>query len=374
MSENKNASIDPKDAKMWATSGDAYFPCESVEKELGAGQYTIEMSNQRGLYFNKTKATLDGLVDLPDSSSDKVLSHIKDFWNKRDRYKNMNFTYKRGIILWGPPGSGKTTTVQQVSKMVVDRGGVAIYIRDPELAALGLQILRRIEPDRPIVVMMEDIEAMINNRSHDENHLLSLLDGELQIDNVIFVATTNFPEKLPPRLVNRPSRFDIVQKIGMPKNDARRVYLLAKYAQLDDMDYPVDANMERKDQISKEMDILINKINQLEGSVKEVSKATDDEIEQSEAKRKDKSLRLELKEENKKKDALIKELEGLSEKRSLLDYLIEHTDGFSIAHLKELMISILVYEQKAEYAINRLRKMMNITLTSKSDDSSNSLE
>lgn len=60
------------------------------------------------------------------------------------------------------------------------------------------------------------------------------MDGETQIDNVVYIATTNYPERLDPRLVNRPSRFDIVAKIGMPSAEARGVYLRSRSKQLSD--------------------------------------------------------------------------------------------------------------------------------------------
>jgi SpoVK/Ycf46/Vps4 family AAA+-type ATPase len=52
-----------------------------------------------------------------------------------------------------------------------------------------------------------------------------LLDGEVDVSNVLFIATTNYPERLPERLLNRPSRFDVVMRIGMPSEEARRFYI-----------------------------------------------------------------------------------------------------------------------------------------------------
>jgi hypothetical protein len=62
-------------------------------------------------------------------------------------------------------------------------------------------------------------------KRHGEHEILSLLDGEFQIDNVVNLATTNFPEVLGARIVNRPSRFDERILVDMPSAAARMKYL-----------------------------------------------------------------------------------------------------------------------------------------------------
>jgi SpoVK/Ycf46/Vps4 family AAA+-type ATPase len=225
--EIKETLEESLNAKMWAVSGDAYFPCEKVEKKLSPGQYVVQFSQNKGYYFMKKKVNLDDLIVLPDTKSEHVLKSISHFWKKEKAFRKHGFLWKRGMMVWGPPGSGKTSTLQQLSKMIIDNGGFSVYVNtDPEFVAHGLTIMRRIEPDRPIIVMIEDIDAIIDR--HGEASLLALLDGELQIDNVVFIATTNYPEKLDQRFVNRPSRFDEIIYIGMPSSAAREVYLLAK--------------------------------------------------------------------------------------------------------------------------------------------------
>jgi SpoVK/Ycf46/Vps4 family AAA+-type ATPase len=221
-----------RNAKMWAVNGDAYFPCEKTDPQLPPGQFIIGYNEHKGYFFQKKAINLDDLINLPDSRSEQVLNSIQHFWKKEAAFRKHGFLWKRGMLLWGPPGSGKTSTLQQVSKLIVDRGGFSVYVNgDPEFVAHGLAIMRKIEPTRAIVVMIEDIDAIISR--HGEAPLLALLDGELQIDNVVFIATTNYPEELDLRFVNRPSRFDEVIHIGMPNDKARAVYLTKKNPRLD---------------------------------------------------------------------------------------------------------------------------------------------
>jgi SpoVK/Ycf46/Vps4 family AAA+-type ATPase len=211
------------DHRMWSVSGDSYFPCEKTEQELPSGQYLPVYNENRGIYFVKKAVTLDNLMVLPDSKTTYVLDSIDDFWKREDKFREFGFLWKRGILLYGPPGSGKTSCLQQMSQKIIDNGGIAVYCTSPQITAEALRLLRRIEPNRPVVVLLEDIDAIISR--HGEPDLLALLDGELQIDNVVYIATTNYPEDLDPRFVQRPSRFDEVILIDMPSADARMVYL-----------------------------------------------------------------------------------------------------------------------------------------------------
>src|SRR5258705_13886621 len=69
------------------------------------------------------------------------------------------------------------------------------------------EIFRVIEKDRPLVIIFEDIENLCTGGS-TETLLLNVLDGLDQLENVVYLATTNYIEKLKERIMNRPSRFD----------------------------------------------------------------------------------------------------------------------------------------------------------------------
>jgi SpoVK/Ycf46/Vps4 family AAA+-type ATPase len=91
--------------------------------------------------------------------------------------------------------------------------------------------VRRIEPERNLIVIMEDVDETIQR--YGEHELLALLDGESQIANVVNVATTNYPDRLGARIVNRPSRFDERIFVDMPTPAARAVYLQKVAPQVD---------------------------------------------------------------------------------------------------------------------------------------------
>jgi SpoVK/Ycf46/Vps4 family AAA+-type ATPase len=114
-----------------------------------------------------------------------------------------------------------------ITKNLVQRGGVVLHsFCDPKTLLTLIERFRTIEPVRSLVVVLEDIDAII--AQYGEHTLLSVLDGESQVDHIVFVATTNYPERLDPRIINRPSRFDRIVKIDMPDAAARKLYLEKK--------------------------------------------------------------------------------------------------------------------------------------------------
>lgn len=212
--------------KMWAQYDNKFMACDQAVNQLIAGQYTILENNDGGIVFDKKAVSTDTLIPLPDSGYENIIKTVDEFWTKKNRYDDLGFLFKRGILLWGPPGSGKTSILQTISQRMIEKNGLIIHCGNPRILVNGLSILRKIEKNRQIIVLFEDIDAIVNNCG--EQDILGLLDGESQIDNVIFIATTNYPERLDKRLINRPGRFDLVQLIGMPSYKARYQFLHSK--------------------------------------------------------------------------------------------------------------------------------------------------
>lgn len=195
--------------------------------KLPAGVYHPGQDNQGQLIFSRVRVVTDDLLRLPDTASDRVLEGIRRFWQSEERFRRFGQLFKRGVLLHGPPGSGKTATIALMVNALVESDGVALIAEgNPVLTRDALQLLRRVEPERPLIVIFEDIDALI--KRWDESALLNLLDGESQVDNVVHLATTNYPEELDGRIKDRPSRFDEVIEIGMPTPEAREVYLRSK--------------------------------------------------------------------------------------------------------------------------------------------------
>ena len=212
------------DLSQWSMNpNDEFRPASRSTSELPAGIYNIGQ-DQFGVFLRKKVHLMDDIVELPDAAHKRVLTGIQRFWRSKDLYTKHGLVYKRGVLLWGPPGSGKTVTIGLLIRELIEQhNGVVLVGYVPSVMSILLPQLRRIEPTRPLIVVWEDIDEIIDMQG--EHALLAVLDGEEQVDNVVHVATTNYPDRLGARIVNRPSRFDERIKIGMPSGAARMMYL-----------------------------------------------------------------------------------------------------------------------------------------------------
>jgi SpoVK/Ycf46/Vps4 family AAA+-type ATPase len=178
----------------------------------------------------RKRLAVDDLMEFAGSLPAEMLMEIDSFWTLGSRFKSQGFLHRRGYLLHGPQGSGKSSVVHQVVRHIIGAGHVAFFCENPHIFVLALQQFRKVERDRPVVCVFEDIDAIIEY--YDETSLLQCLDGSHQIDKVINIATTNYPEKLDPRLVSRPRRFDRIVKIEGPSAKIREAYFRHKMPEL----------------------------------------------------------------------------------------------------------------------------------------------
>ena len=219
-------------AQKYAVTDGTYWGAPATADSLEPAFYTVQLCRQRGVLLAKTKTVSDELLRLPDPVCDMLLAEFVTFWECVPKLVQRGLLAKRGLLLWGPPGSGKTSALNiMAAHMIKELRGIAILVSDPGLTVAGLQLVRKVEPERPIILIYEDIDAM--TQQYGEAPFLAMLDGEMQISGVVNVATTNYPERLDPRFVDRPGRFDRITECPMPSAEARRAYLAAKAPEAD---------------------------------------------------------------------------------------------------------------------------------------------
>ncbi len=187
---------------------------------LPPGAYDVRHDDMMGTIFTAEPYDNDKPIGL-EGTTLEILAEIKNFLGKRQVYKKFGFSHKRGYLLHGPPGCGKSTFLRQLQTDFVGQFGGLVLTGDP---ILGTEELRAKGDIRPILMLAEDIERYL---SSFEERVLEFLDGAAKLDNFVIVATTNFLDKIPARIKNRPSRIDRVVEVGYPPESARYGYLAA---------------------------------------------------------------------------------------------------------------------------------------------------
>lgn len=200
---------------------DFFFNYKSIPS-IESGLYSIVYSQDNGFGVSKMDYKSEDYYVLPSLPHEEIISDIQKFWNSKEQYAKYNITHKRGIILHGEPGGGKTSLIYLLIEEMKKYNGICVYFDSPKTWVGVANLIRKIESDRPILCIIEDIDGIIED--FGEEIFLNFLDGLNQISNIVYVATTNNLKDIPDRIKDRPSRFDKKYEVKKPTPEDRRVY------------------------------------------------------------------------------------------------------------------------------------------------------
>lgn len=218
LTEAKRKSI----YKKYIVKDNSFQPVGDIvtEKVIPSGIYQIKR-NMQGVYFEQHDMNTDEILRFEDSRYNEILSEVDKFWGLKSDYKKMGFTHKRGVLLHGKPGTGKSCLLKLAMEDSINKDNIILIAKNGSLLTSALNMIKDIEMKRKVLVVMEDIDEIIR---YDEHSILELFDGENQMDNVLFLATTNYIDRLPARIL-RPSRFDRKIEVFNPPLAGRVAYL-----------------------------------------------------------------------------------------------------------------------------------------------------
>ena len=174
-------------------------------------------------------------VVLPPAHRTSLLAWLDRFWARRAMAAGRGLPLRRGVLLVGPPGTGKTQFVRHLITRYSEasahlflpspRGG---YFEDP----FGAMVVELREATDGALVVLEDIDRLAESRVVPPSYMLNCLDGLLTLPHpVLWVATANDPTLLDKNLLERPGRFDRVVSFDYPAAPQREL-LLARFAAL----------------------------------------------------------------------------------------------------------------------------------------------
>ena len=215
-------------ASLWVVEGDIIRPSTniSIQQKLSPGVYDVNISRDYGIYCKKVNIKSDELIVFSDSIVTNLIQEINLFWDKKDLYKDNKLIHKRGILLEGYPGTGKTSIISLLAEEIIKRNGIVFNISSANNLAIYIDFItnsfRLIEPETPIISIIEDIDKF-----GGEDTLLYFLDGKNNIDHHVVIATTNNTQDIPDAFL-RPSRIDLRIEIPLPSEKIRREFFSKK--------------------------------------------------------------------------------------------------------------------------------------------------
>ena len=164
-------------------------------------------------------------VILKQGQMDRIIGHIQQFKSNEDEYDKYGIPFRTGIMLSGTPGSGKTSTATVVANEL-DMDVYYLSILSMEGDSDLENSIGRVPANA--MVVLEDIDAVKSTKDREAEKdvsdtpanndvslsaLLNVLDGMQSPRGVVFVMTTNHPEKLDPAL-KRPGRVDLHEHLS----------------------------------------------------------------------------------------------------------------------------------------------------------------
>ena len=203
-----------------------FFEGKKIEKpelQVDDGAYVIRRS-MFGYFFHPINLSTAHKPILNNGLFDRMEYEITQFVKREDVYRKLGLDYKRGILLYGCPGNGKTSFIKYlISNWMSKAICIMADVRDcDQLEFLEEFFTMKKYQDKLKIVVLEDIDGMpVNSRSE----VLNFLDGVKKLNKVLFIATTNCPEKIDLALKNRPSRFDAILKVGLPNLESRKEFI-----------------------------------------------------------------------------------------------------------------------------------------------------
>lgn len=217
---------------LWIQDKDYFIPDISIQihDTLPSGVYRMEFLD-RDWRAHRTTINTDELYAFSNSCTTQVLEEVNAFWNKQELYKQFKVAHKRGILLCGAPGCGKTSIIQLLVKQIVEQQNGLVFMASNRDEFSGLKhmlasTIRQIEKTRPIITIIEDVDQLIESLGGDAA-ILDFLDGSDSIENHLVILTSNNTTSLSEALL-RPSRIDLIYEIPNPTKETRLEYFKKK--------------------------------------------------------------------------------------------------------------------------------------------------
>jgi len=164
---------------------------------------------------------------IPHERARAELGFIAASIRDREMLKSEGLSIKRGLLLSGPPGDGKSTAIECFVNDIAGEASIIIVEAVEHIRA----VYHLAQALAPAVVILEDLDLITKSRQNPfasvtkddvTGELLQVLSGGSAYDDVVTIATTNHPEAIDEALAKRAGRFDAHVRMGYPSQEDRQ--------------------------------------------------------------------------------------------------------------------------------------------------------
>ncbi len=185
------------------------------------------------LFEDIQNSTFENII-LPPGKVELIRDDIAQWIGSQELYERHGVPWKRGLILVGPPGNGKTHMIKalinhfELNALYV-RGLTSEYGSDSQNIS---NVFAKARACAPCMLVFEDLDTLVT--PENRSHFLNEMDGFARNTGILAIASANDPARLDPALVNRPSRFDRRYSFDLPDVSDRAKYLAFFTSTLDE--------------------------------------------------------------------------------------------------------------------------------------------
>jgi AAA+ superfamily predicted ATPase len=162
-------------------------------------------------------------IFLPETIKNEIQVLVESFLKSQQFYTENKIPWKRGILLYGEPGNGKTSIIKTIISSYNFKPVTIVSNANDEAIRAAFSYA---EEQSPSLLYFEDLDGLLE-RNINPSSFLNLMDGISAKNGLLIIATANDIGKLKTNITDRPSRFDRKFKIPLP--DAKMSSLYLKY-------------------------------------------------------------------------------------------------------------------------------------------------
>lgn len=168
---------------------------------------------------------------LPDGMKKQIRGTVEGFLASKEFYASKRIPWKRGILFFGSPGSGKTTTIKTIIS-TYDFKPVTVMTGQQTNDEVITEAFEYAQEQEPALLYFEDLDTLLGNGNVSLSHFLNLMDGVNSRNGILVIATANDLSRLGGAMdavLDRPSRFDRKWEFPLPTEDLAIKYLKKWY-------------------------------------------------------------------------------------------------------------------------------------------------